>query len=86
MTKELFRRDIMEILADLPKVCAARKPDDNTPIIIRRGEPGYHPAPRQDFDVDGFNSRHNVTAAQVEAMLAGSMFGFHVPGADPLNY
>ena len=27
-----------------------------------------------------------VTKAQAAAMEAGSMFGWHVPGADPKNY
>lgn len=27
-----------------------------------------------------------TTRAQEEAMRTGSMFGFHVPGADPKNY
>jgi hypothetical protein len=79
----LVRRNITDVLADLPKVCAAHSPGDNAPILIRRGERGYFPAP--GIDVDAFNARHGVTEAQREAMLAGSMFGFDCPGADPLN-
>ncbi len=66
----------------LPVACAARNPTNNKPIIIKRGERGYFPA-AEDLNIQMFNRRLNVTAAQVEAMLVGSMFGFDVPGADP---
>jgi hypothetical protein len=33
-----------------------------------------------------YNEKLGVTKAQSEAMKAGSMFGFEVPGADPKNY
>ena len=36
--------------------------------------------------VNEYNSKLGVTRAQEEAMRTGSMFGFHVPGADPKNY
>lgn len=36
-------------------------------------------------DADAFNARHGITAAQVEAMMIGSVFGWDVPGADPAN-
>lgn len=65
----------------LPDLCAARLPIDNSPILIRRGERGYHPAP--GLDVDAYNARHNISEAVAEAMLIGSMFGWHVPGANP---
>ena len=85
MAKKLFvEADIVDVLQKLPKVCAARLLSDKSPIFIRRGEPGYHPAP-PGTDVADFNRRHGVTAKQVEAMLTGSMFGFHVPGANPDN-
>ena len=81
--KDLVQRDITEILADLPKLCALRNLTDGKPIIVKRGETGYWPAP--NIDPDAFNARRGITPAQVEAMRIGSMFGFHVPGADPLN-
>ena len=75
--------DVLETLKKLPEMCAARSPSDDSPILIKRGVSGYWPAPRPDFDVDGFNARQGITAAQVEAMQIGSMFGWDVPGADP---
>ena len=36
--------------------------------------------------VDEYNEQINVTKSQAAAMLAGSMFGWEVPAADPKNY
>jgi len=68
-------------LSKLPDMCAARNPTDDQAILIVAGESGYHPMP--GVDVDAFNARHSVTPAQVQAMLAGSMFGWDCPGANP---
>lgn len=65
----------------LPDMCAAAHPTDQAPILIRRGERGFYPAP--GIDVGGYNARHGITDKQVECMLIGSMFGWEVPGAIP---
>ena len=75
-------KDGLKTLEKLPEICAARSLTDGSPIMIRRGVSGYYPAP-PSLDVDGFNARHNVSAAQRLAMEIGSMFGWEVPGADP---
>ena len=77
----------------LPELCAAVH--DGRPIFIRRGETGYYDAAQvsdmatmlsaEEF-VDLWNTTEGVTKALVEAMLAGSMFGFDVPAADPSAY
>lgn len=69
-------------IAKLPIVCAERNPSDNQPILIQAGESGFYPAP-SSLDVEGFNRRHGVTERERDAMLAGSMFGWEVPAADP---
>jgi hypothetical protein len=77
--------DVLATLQKLPELCAALHPSDGSKIVIRRGVPGYtHAHPR--IDVDEFNREEGVTPAQVEAMLVGSLFGWHVPGADPDKY
>jgi len=70
----------------LPSVCAAYHPDDKRPILIQRGFEGYSEIDQGIFSVEKFNQDLNVTPAQREAMLAGSMFGFHVRGASPDLY
>ena len=75
---------------DLPENCFATLPSTGELIILKRGETGYY---RSDWDTgdraenqqiaDHHNHRRGINPAQVEAMKAGSMFGFHVPGADP---
>lgn len=54
-----------------------------SPIIaIKRGESGCYPIHARR-SADELNTLEGVTCAQREAMLAGSMFGWHLPGADP---
>jgi hypothetical protein len=78
--------DVLDTLKKLPETCAARLPMNDSPILLKRGVMGYWPAPRPDMDVDAFNARYGITPAQVEAMLAGSMFGWDCPAADPDTY
>ena len=72
-------------LAKLPMRCAAREPSTGAPIMIMAGHAGYYPLP-PTLDVDALNTRWGASPAQVEAMLAGSMFGWEVPAADPDTY
>lgn len=74
--------DVLKTLEKLPVECAARHPSDNSPMLVKRGVAGYWPM-LPGFDVDGFNARHGISPAQVQAMTIGSMFGWDCPGADP---
>lgn len=76
---------IAERLEKLPEVCASRLPSTGEPILIERGASGYY-AGTFNSDPDKFNREWEVTPAQVQAMEAGSMFGWHVPGANPDKY
>lgn len=69
----------------LPRVCAAFEFTEKKCILITRGEAGYTELPA-DFDVERFNKQRRINMSKVEAMLAGSIFGWHVPGADPKHY
>jgi len=82
-------------LSKLPDLCYGLL-ETNQPghriVLLRAGERGYY---NTEFDratmplaaarvlVDQLNVRLGVTDAQQLAMIAGSAFGFHVPGADP---
>lgn len=78
-------------LAKLPELCYAAIPGEDVLCVIQRGETGYF---RTDFPLGkadpkafaaGMNEGLGVSRAQASAMVHGSMFGWHVPSADPEN-
>lgn len=85
-------------MAKLPEVCYAQKAGERRKVVLlKRGETGYWPL-NADRDaefpdeasaskfVHEFNARLEVTPAQREAMINGSIFGcWHTEGADPDN-
>lgn len=78
----------------LPALCLSIEPSSGDLINIKRGVSGYFPSDWNEHGnrrhnqvlADHYNKRRGVTKAQEEAMLAGSMFGWHTPGADPRSY
>ena len=77
----------------MPELCFTVHPSNGEVIKIFRGEHGYTPLKMLSVDsdtarkyADDMNRRFGVTKAQEAAMLAGSMFGWSVPAADPKNY
>lgn len=79
--------------SDLPEVCYSILPSTGDVIIIKHGEIVYYrceystedKAFNREFANDR-NANLGVSKAQVEAMLAGSMYGWDVPAADPKSY
>ena len=79
--------------SDLPEVCFSILPSTGDVIIIKHGESGYYrceystedKAFNREFANDR-NANLGVSKAQVEAMLAGSMYGWDVPATDPKSY
>lgn len=79
--------------SDLPEICYSILPSTGDVIIIKHGESGYYrceystedKAFNREFANDR-NANLGVSKAQIEAMLAGSMYGWDVPAADPKNY
>lgn len=79
--------------SDLPEVCYSILPSTGDVIIIKHGESGYY---RCEYSTEGKafnrefandrNANLGVSKAQVEAMLAGSMYGWDVPAADLKSY
>lgn len=68
----------------LPDMAACFHPSTGQIVLIKRDEVGYWPAPMFHDDAalaDRFNERRGITPAQRDAMRAGSVFGWHVPGA-----
>lgn len=77
----------------LPDQCYSIMPSTGEIIVIKKNERNYYnpniPAASKEEAreiVDEYNAKLGVTRAQEEAMRTGSLFGFHVPGADPKNY
>jgi len=91
--KERNGNKVIPLRSSLPERCYAVHPEKGNLIIITKGESGYtdvngsNNSPEKNRELaDGHNSEMGVTKAQAEAMMAGSMFGWHTPAADPKNY
>lgn len=90
--EETKAKAVIPLRSSLPATCFSYLESTGEMIVITKGEPGYTPTgavgegmtPREA--VDAANKAIGVTRAQEEAMVAGSMFGWDVPGADPKNY
>ena len=83
---------VIPLRSSLPEKCFAALEATGETIIIHRGAKGYTPTGQRPEGVSGqegadaLNGQIGVTKAQAAAMLAGSMFGWACPGADPANY
>ena len=85
---------VIPLRSSLPVQCFSVLPSSGELILLTRGEKGYSPC--YDFSTpdaqqnrefaDDRNVKNGVTKAQEAAMLAGSMFGWQTPAADPQNY
>ena len=83
---------VIPLRSSLPEKCFSVLETTGELIILKRGEKGYQLAgvrneagtPREG--ADALNRALDVTKAQEAAMVAGSMFGWAVPGADPKSY
>lgn len=80
-------------LEKLPEYCYAVSDFSKELIVLKRGVPGYFPTNISTSDAeenramaDYMNSKLGVSKAQAQAMFVGSLFGWHVPGADPSMY
>ena len=83
---------IIPLRSSLPEKCFAALETSEEMVLIERGEPGYthsgmFPEGQEKHEAaDALNDAMGVTKAQAAAMLAGSMFGWDAPAADPKNY
>ena len=68
---------------NLPDFCFANDNlDESKIIILKYGESGYYPT-EYTGDAMVYNGQIGVTKYEMEAMSAGSMFGWDVPLANP---
>ena len=87
MRNEPMRRN------DLPETCLSILPSTGQLIIIQHGERGYYPSEwdtgkrEENREIaSSHNARRGITDIQEAAMLAGSIFGWNTPGANPQWY
>lgn len=78
-----------DVMDRLPRECYSVDEVSGKIIRIKRGVEGYFPCANVPPSynarelADKLNADDGITAYQEEAMVNGSMFGFHVPAADP---
>lgn len=83
---------VIPLRSSLPDKCFSYLETTGEMIVITKGEKGYTPTgiyPQDTSPKEGVaavNEANGVTRAQEAAMVAGSMFGWQVPGANPKNY
>jgi len=83
---------VIPLRSSLPDKCFSYLESTGEMIVITKGERGYTPTgiyPQDTSPKEGVaavNEANGVTRAQEAAMVAGSMFGWQIPGADPKNY
>ena len=83
---------IIPLRQSLPESCFSTLETTGELIVITKGEKGYSPTdvyPQNTSPKEGaaaLNAANGVTKAQEAAMVAGSMFGWDTPAANPKNY
>ena len=83
---------VIPMRSSLPGKCFSVLPSTGELIILAHGETGYT---HSGMGIEGktiqeaadiANDTIGVTKAEEAAMLAGSLFGWEIPAADPRNY
>ena len=86
------KRSARDVVASFPAYVAVdATAEGNGFIAIEPGMTGYYPILARDLDqadrvVQRWGAERAATPAEREAAYMGSMFGWEVPGADPLNF
>ena len=93
---ERIQRECIQIIPlrqSLPEKCFSALEATGEIITVTKGEKGYTPTgqyPKSGVSpkeaAAALNKAAGVTKAQEAAMVAGSMFGWDTPAADPKNY
>lgn len=84
---------VIPIRANLPKYCYSTQPSTGVIVLVERGENKLFPSGYSNYGMElnrrivDFNNRENgITHIQEAAMLAGVLYGWSTPAADPKNY
>jgi len=84
---------VIPLRSSLPETCYSVLPGTHDIVLLKKGDSGYYKTDITASNIDEakeiveeYNAKCNISKAQAEAMQAGSMFGWEVPGADPNNY
>ncbi len=90
---QLARAKVIPLRSSLPDRCYVYLATENVLGIVQKGEHGYFatdliPESREEGKTlaDRYNQNLGVTKRQSAAMVAGSMFGWETPAADPNSY
>ena len=84
--------EMIPLRKSLPERCFGYLQATGEIVVLEKGRKGYAPTERYAENetpqecVDSLNAAMDVTKAQAAAMMAGSMFGWDAPAADPANY
>lgn len=85
--------NVQQFAEGLPELCYSVLPSTGELICIKRGESGYYPSGSNVMNAESnknmanyLNEQLKISAAQRTAMEIGSMYGWHVPGADPKTH
>ena len=84
---------VIPLRRSLPEKCFSALEATGEIIVITKGEKGYTPTGQYPQDgvsqkeaAAALNDTAGITRAQEAAMVAGSMFGWDTPAANPKNY
>lgn len=84
--------EMIPLRKSLPERCFGFLQATGEIVVLQKGQKGYAPTDKYAENetpqecVDSLNRAMDVTKAQASAMMAGSMFGWDAPAADPANY
>ena len=84
--------EMIPLRKSLPERCFGYLKATGEIVVLQKGQKGFAPTGKYAENetpqecVDSLNAATDVTRAQSAAMMAGSMFGWDAPAADPANY
>ena len=84
--------EMIPLRKSLPERCFGYLKATGEIVVLQKGQKGFAPTGKYAENetpqecVDSLNAAMDVTKAQAAAMMAGSMFGWDAPAADPANY